>query len=54
VVQFRVLPPGTPLSWDGRVEHIVSGQVTHFQALDELLAFMRRVLTEVSTPPDTA
>jgi hypothetical protein len=31
----------------GRVEHVVSGQATHFYALEELLAFMARVLQEV-------
>ena len=29
----------------GRVEHVLSGQAAHFQTLDELLAFMARVLT---------
>jgi hypothetical protein len=47
VVQLRAQPTGVPLSWDGRVEHVVSGQMTHFHALEELLAFVRRVLTEV-------
>jgi len=28
----------------GRVEHVVSGQATHFASLAELLAFMARVL----------
>jgi hypothetical protein len=51
VVQLRAQPPGAPLAWDGRVEHVVSGQMTHFHVLEELLAFMRRVLTEVSEPP---
>ena len=46
VVQFRTRPRGAP-SWEGRVEHLVSSQVARFHALDELLAFMRRVLTEV-------
>jgi hypothetical protein len=50
VVQFRAQPRGAPLGWEGRVEHVVSGQVTHFDSLEELLAFMRRVLTEVSAP----
>ena len=50
VVQLRAQPPGVPLAWDGRVEHVVSGQMTHFHALEELLAFMRRVLTEISEP----
>lgn len=50
VVQFRAQPPGAPLGWDGRVEHVVSGQVTHFHSLEELLAFIHRVLTEVPAP----
>ena len=28
VVQLRAQPPGAPLAWDGRVEHVVSGQST--------------------------
>jgi hypothetical protein len=28
----------------GRVEHVVSGQATHFHSLEDLLAFMARVL----------
>ena len=47
VVQFRSQPPGAPARYDGRVEHLVSGQVTRFHSLEELLAFMIRVLTEV-------
>ena len=43
--------PGTP-SWEGRVEHLASYQVARFHALDELLAFMRRVLTEVKKQED--
>jgi hypothetical protein len=31
----------------GRVEHIVSGQSTHFSSMKALKAFMRHVLTEV-------
>jgi hypothetical protein len=46
VVQFRTRPRGAP-SWGGRVEHLTSYQVARFHSLDELLAFMRRVLTEV-------
>ena len=46
VVQFRTRPRGAP-SWEGRVEHLVSYQVARFHSLDELLAFMLRVLTEV-------
>ena len=40
--------PRAPFAWDGRVEHVVSGQMTHFHALEELLVFMMRVLAEVS------
>ena len=47
VVQFRFQPPETPLSWEGRVEHLVSGHVARFHSAEELLAFLARVLTEV-------
>ena len=51
VVLLRAQPPGAPLCWDGRVEHVVSGQMTHFHALEELLAFICRVLTTAQEPP---
>jgi hypothetical protein len=51
VVQFRGWPSASP-SWAGRVEHLVSHQVARFHSLDELLAFMIRVLTEVEEQPD--
>ena len=47
VVQFRTPPPGAPARYDGRVEHLVSGQVARFHSLEELLAFMIRVLGDV-------
>ena len=47
VVQFRRQPAGALSRYDGRIEHLVSGQVARFRSLEELLAFMRRVLTEV-------
>ena len=50
VVQFGTRLRGTP-SWAGRVEHVASYQVARFHSLDELLAFMRRVLTEVEAQP---
>ena len=31
---------------EGRVEHVVSGQSIHFASLEELLAFMARVLSQ--------
>ena len=51
VVQFHV---GTNVArgrCSGRVEHVVSGQATHFQSLEELLAFIARVLRTVRAPP---
>jgi hypothetical protein len=47
VVQFRTQPAGAPSGYDGRVEHLVSGQVARFHSLDELMAFMIRVLADV-------
>src|SRR5262249_18343392 len=35
----------------GRVEDVVAGQATHFSALEKLLAFMGRLVAEVSAPP---
>ena len=36
----------------GRVEHVLSGQAAHFHSMDELLAFIARVLVAVeNTPP---
>jgi len=32
--------------WQGRVEHLESYQATRFQSLEELLAFMVKVLSE--------
>ena len=50
VVQLRAQPPGDPLAWEGRVEHVVSGQATHFHSLEELLAFISRVLADTQAP----
>jgi hypothetical protein len=47
VVQFRAPAIGAPLSYAGRVEHVVSGEVTDFHSLTELMAFMTRVLSDV-------
>jgi hypothetical protein len=35
----------------GRVEYVASGQATHFGTLEELLAFMARVLADGSARP---
>jgi hypothetical protein len=50
VVQFRLPPVGAPARYDGRVEHLVSSQVARFHSLEELLAFMTRVLADVQAP----
>jgi hypothetical protein len=34
----------------GRVEHIVSHQATHFESLEELVAFIVQVVTEQQKP----
>jgi hypothetical protein len=47
LVQLRAQPPDSPTAWEGRFEHVVSGQVTHFHALEELLIFMQHVLAGV-------
>jgi len=52
VVQFRLQPRGAPSGYDGRVEHLVSGQVARFHSLEELLAFMIRVLADVQHQTD--
>src|SRR5712692_1276083 len=44
VVQFRVETELEQGHCVGRVEHVVSGQATQFHTLDELLAFLARVL----------
>ena len=46
VVQFRVETDLAQGRCTGRVEHVVSGQSTHFDSLEELLAFIARVLTQ--------
>ncbi len=47
VVQFRVETELEQGRCTGRVEHVVSGQATRFDTLDELLAFLARVLATV-------
>jgi hypothetical protein len=49
-VQCRTQPSGAARGWEGRVEPVVSGQTTHVHALEELLAFVSRVLTDMPTP----
>ena len=51
VVQFRAETAVEQGRFAGRVEHVVSGQAAQFASLEELLAFMGRVLTQVRTEP---
>ena len=52
LVRFRVQPTEASSSYAGRVEHMVSGEGTRFHSLDELLAFMIRVLLHVQQEAD--
>jgi hypothetical protein len=47
VVQFRADTDAKAGRFKGRVEHVGSGRVAHFQSLDELLAFIVQMLAEV-------
>ena len=51
VVQLRQGTPLTPDGLQGRIEHLVSGQATTFASLDELRAFMERVLGQQEEKP---
>jgi hypothetical protein len=46
VVHFRTSSNVARGPVEGRVEHVVSEQSTHFDSLEELLTFMARVLTQ--------
>jgi hypothetical protein len=52
VVQFRAQPIDASSTYEGRVEHLLSGQVGRFHSLEELLAFMVRVLSDVQAQTD--
>ena len=51
VVQLHATAVVAQEQLSGRVEHVLSGQAAHFQTLDELLAFMARVLAALETTP---
>src|SRR5215813_6046543 len=51
VVQFRAETEVAQGRVTGRVEHVVSGQIAHFDSLEELLEFIARVLATVRAPP---
>jgi len=48
VVQFREETDVDRGQLEGRVEHVTSGQATHFHSLEDLLAFMGKVLSKVN------
>jgi hypothetical protein len=54
IVQFRAETDLAQACCAGRVEHVVSGQATHFQSLEELLAFLQRTLLTVGAQPPPA
>ena len=47
VVQFHGETNAAHGKVSGRVEHVVSGQATHFASVEELLAFIGRMLATV-------
>ena len=51
VVQFQAETKVARGRYAGRVEHVVSGQATHFASLEELLAFIGQVLATVHASP---
>ena len=53
VVHFRAATAVAQGQVSGRVEHVVSGQATHFQSRQELLACIAQVLTQGPDRPDT-
>jgi hypothetical protein len=53
LVQFRTQPTGAS-AYEGRVEHVVSGQVMRFHSLEELLTFMVDVLADVQDQPNSS
>ena len=52
VVQFHADADVEQAHCSGRVEHVVSGQVTHFHSREELMAFFARVLTPTRIETD--
>jgi hypothetical protein len=46
VVQVRAEAKVEQGQWQGKVEHIVSYRATRFQSIEELLAFMVKILSE--------
>ena len=48
VVHFRAAADLSCDQTSGRVEHVMSGQATHFDTLDQLLTFVSTVLRQIS------
>jgi len=46
VVQMHAEARVEQHDFKGRVEHLVSGEATHFNSLEELTAFIVQILTE--------
>jgi len=53
-VQLSREAAGTHASFRGRAEHVVSGHATHFETLEELLAFIQGELAGQRTSSDSA
>jgi len=51
VVQFSPQTDVARGQFVGRIEHVVSGQATHFDTLEACLAFVERVLAHVHGQP---
>ena len=56
VVQFRLPSADRPMVWEGRVEHVISGQAQRFESQEQFWAFITHVLTALSSrcPPSAA
>ena len=52
VVQLHATADVAQARLVGRIEHVVSGQALHFHTLEELLAFMARVLATLDSAPE--
>jgi hypothetical protein len=52
VVQVHAMAAVAQGHLAGRVEHVLSGQAVHFQTMDDLLAFIARVLTRLEAAPE--
>jgi hypothetical protein len=51
VVQFGTATDVARGQFVGRIEHVVSGQATHFRTLEACVAFVGRVLADVHGQP---